>query len=808
MRLQSLFLLLVVLAAGPARSEWTWRYPQPQGHTLYDIVFLTNTTAIAVGEAGTVLVTTDAGQSWVVSFQVAGVETHLRRIDRLDASSAVAVGDDGVVLRTTDGGDTWTPIASGTSVDLLDVSFGDAMNGIAVAGVTVLRTGNGGLAWQSTSVPSFLRAVDMITATDAIAVGDWTDVMMTTNGGADWTPKPEPLLPPYNAPLTSVDFIDALNGVVGAALGDDGWVSFNSAWHVTSDGGDTWAPLYPFGGAVEEYTPNEILYPAVGQIFAAYRMTCCRLSSYPFSDWGEFVAGGAPFAHRNITHSANGLARNDDGLVLVVGDDGLILRRNPDGTFVRTGGVLHREYLAGGWSASSFADPSTGIVMASDDYMYPASGSPETHFARTTDGGLTWASTTLANVQSKDLAHLSADEVYTIGYDVGGRGIAARSVNGGASWLTVWTSPTIFPGAIASGSPTHAVAVCSGGWALVIDNGTVTPVAAGVASTDVAFATPSVVVAAGGNTVRRSLDGGLNWTALPNPIQPIRALDFATPSTAFAVSTTGILRSDDQAQSWQVVPSGAHAGLRAIDVSGSGHGVAVGDDAVALITSDGGDTWIPFPPPTNGDFNRVTVFSDGRAFASGPPQTLFEFLQQTVPTLISRFDVEARPFGADLRWEVRDDADLASFSIQRLLDARAETIAAGLSRGARSYRDDGVLPGRTYQYQLIAVDRDGAMTVSAPISATIPSAALELLQNHPNPFNPSTRISFVVPAKERIRLDVYDATGRRVATLVDEVKDVGVHTVEWNGSGSASGVYFARLESGKDSVSRKLVLLK
>jgi hypothetical protein len=87
------------------------------------------------------------------------------------------------------------------------------------------------------------------------------------------------------------------------------------------------------------------------------------------------------------------------------------------------------------------------------------------------------------------------------------------------------------------------------------------------------------------------------------------------------------------------------------------------------------------------------------------------------------------------------------------------------------------------------------------------------LANYPNPFNPTTEISFNLPVMTNVRLDVYNIMGQKVTTLVDGPMQPGPHSVTWNGmsdSGEsvASGMYFYRLEAGNYSESRKMLLLK
>jgi len=78
----------------------------------------------------------------------------------------------------------------------------------------------------------------------------------------------------------------------------------------------------------------------------------------------------------------------------------------------------------------------------------------------------------------------------------------------------------------------------------------------------------------------------------------------------------------------------------------------------------------------------------------------------------------------------------------------------------------------------------------------------------PNPFNPITRIRYVLPSTANVRLVVYNARGKLVEQLAAGVKSSGEHVVEWNATGQPSGIYFYRLEAGNYTETRKMVLLK
>jgi hypothetical protein len=87
-------------------------------------------------------------------------------------------------------------------------------------------------------------------------------------------------------------------------------------------------------------------------------------------------------------------------------------------------------------------------------------------------------------------------------------------------------------------------------------------------------------------------------------------------------------------------------------------------------------------------------------------------------------------------------------------------------------------------------------------------ASFVLHPNYPNPFNPTTTIMFDLPADGRAALKLYDALGREVATLLDEIAEPGRHRVEWNAARMASGVYFVRLAFERRVLTMPILLMK
>jgi hypothetical protein len=84
------------------------------------------------------------------------------------------------------------------------------------------------------------------------------------------------------------------------------------------------------------------------------------------------------------------------------------------------------------------------------------------------------------------------------------------------------------------------------------------------------------------------------------------------------------------------------------------------------------------------------------------------------------------------------------------------------------------------------------ITGISQINTDIPGV-FKLYNNYPNPFNPVTKINFDLPKKNFVNLSVYDITGRKIAELVNQLFDAGSYEVSWNGSNTASGIYFYRI---------------
>ncbi|MCL4510350.1 MAG: T9SS type A sorting domain-containing protein, partial [Bacteroidetes bacterium] len=99
-------------------------------------------------------------------------------------------------------------------------------------------------------------------------------------------------------------------------------------------------------------------------------------------------------------------------------------------------------------------------------------------------------------------------------------------------------------------------------------------------------------------------------------------------------------------------------------------------------------------------------------------------------------------------------------------------------------------------------------TMSIENSRISTPKGFQLLQNYPNPFNPRTAIRYELPEQSRVLLKVFNTLGQQVITLIDKIDQPGEHTVQWDATNVASGVYFYRLVAGRFVQTKKLILLR
>jgi hypothetical protein len=189
-----------------------------------------------------------------------------------------------------------------------------------------------------------------------------------------------------------------------------------------------------------------------------------------------------------------------------------------------------------------------------------------------------------------------------------------------------------------------------------------------------------------------------------------------------------------------------------------------------------------------------------------------------VATTLQSWAAVARGTLVEIEWTLAAADEDVSFSVLRA-DERDGSFE-GISEGAVardglsfSFADETCLPGETYRYRVDLLEGGARRVLFETGPVAVPSAPAALSQNHPNPFNPSTTIRYYVRERCRVTLEVYDASGALVRRLAEGPADPGPHEASWDGrdergTQAGSGVYLCRLRAGKETLSRKMILIR
>jgi hypothetical protein len=125
-------------------------------------------------------------------------------------------------------------------------------------------------------------------------------------------------------------------------------------------------------------------------------------------------------------------------------------------------------------------------------------------------------------------------------------------------------------------------------------------------------------------------------------------------------------------------------------------------------------------------------------------------------------------------------------------------------------KSDNVLYLSSSSYITLPIQVTGSNRFFADFEEISGIGSFKLNQNYPNPFNPVTNISFTIPEefKGLTNIKIYDISGREVTNLLNANMSAGEHSIQWDASRFASGIYFYRLQAGTFTDIKKMMLIK
>jgi hypothetical protein len=170
-----------------------------------------------------------------------------------------------------------------------------------------------------------------------------------------------------------------------------------------------------------------------------------------------------------------------------------------------------------------------------------------------------------------------------------------------------------------------------------------------------------------------------------------------------------------------------------------------------------------------------------------------------------------------LNWSTATEINNKGFEIQRRRfdESSWSTISFihgnGTTTEQKNYTySDQLYKAGKYFYRLRQIDYDGSFNLSETIEVdytSIPNG-FSLSQNHPNPFNPNTTITFSIPGNEFVQIIILDALGKEIKRVISEEKNAGTYNIVFDAGYLSSGIYYYQLRSGEFLQTKKMVLVK
>jgi len=185
------------------------------------------------------------------------------------------------------------------------------------------------------------------------------------------------------------------------------------------------------------------------------------------------------------------------------------------------------------------------------------------------------------------------------------------------------------------------------------------------------------------------------------------------------------------------------------------------------------------------------------------------------PVELSSFNSIVNTSNVTLNWSTSSEENNSGFEVHRMRNNEWVNVGFingnGNSASVNNYSfEDRNLNSGKYNYRLKQIDYNGNFKfydLENEVVVGVPDK-YSLSQNYPNPFNPNTTIKYDLPKAGVVTVKIYDVNGREMRTLLNENKEAGYYTIQFNASDLSSGVYFYRIQSADFVSTKKMVLLK
>jgi photosystem II stability/assembly factor-like uncharacterized protein len=811
-----LFILIqLFLIVNPCLPQGNWELmlpPYPTSNQLVSLDFIDEHTGLVVGEYGTIVKTTDGGESWKI-IEIPWLD-YLLDVDFVDNQICYSVGQNGIIIKSTDGGESWEKQTIKYTNNLNRVRFCDENNGwiIGEKGL-ILHTSDGGLNWQQqiSGTGEELKGIALITDSSLCVVGTNSTLLLSNDNGQYWEQISFNVKDPTEIyHFNDVFFLNDKTGWIGIGKYSIYLNDTRATIIKTTDGGKSWNEV-----KIGSYEYKECTMPfarrgqdimcGIQQIyFNNLKCGLCLLDASYFSYYSNLIG--------NIPLSTEDVGINWKSLMC-----GKYEYSNQPGrfSFLTDNKVINTGY--GGEFRISYD--------CGQSWDYPNNSGRIFENMVFGNNGRILAYKSTANL--KKPLYLMSDNFGKTWqsfipqiYDSTGQKIDIKlwlSFPGGfiddreTFWINDWYSHQNFKSED-YGLTWHCIRTELSSNPRV--NQYLTPDT--LINYELLRVGDSPQKFASELKFYYSFDGGRTVTTdrfqdLWNDIAPfsnelwpggrttnkfINDSHFFDGHEGFLVGSDGnIIKTTDTGRSWRSIYSGVVEHLYDIEFIDDSTGFIAGSFGRILKTEDRGETWHKTDSGTQGIIFSVGFKNENEGWAGTESG-----LRYTIDGGETWKGVPMRYQHGMVRHVEFDDY------------GNGYAYAYNLQLHDKYFFEEikKVIPGG-YIF-LLCMKNDGSFVENENSSNIIP-LKLELRPNYPNPFNLHTKIVYRLPETGFVSLKIYNISGQQVRVVVDETQKSGEHTVLWDGMTDhgvevTSGVYFYRLESGGRVRTRKMVLLR
>lgn len=751
---------------------WTEVHPLIPRVAYWGVHFVNDNTGWAVGAGGAIIKTTNGGQRWI--WYESGVGNTLRTVYAVNnGQRVIAAGDGGKILLSEDSGETWTQLSSPTIRNLWNMQMITEQIGWMVGETgAALKTTDGGYTWIQQPMPypnSSYWDVSFVNTNLGYISCPSGIVIKTTNGGGNWITQ----VAGDTRSLWTIYAIDSMKVCAGG---------FAGKLVYTSNGGNTWIPLWDYGISYNKITFADSLV-GIGAGNGSIRTTDGGLTWYLLNIHN--------ITDNNVVFAASGVG-------YMVGNSMSLLKSSDKGAgWIRT-------IFNGDWHDVHFINEMKGYFI---NYSYGYEG-----LYKTEDGGVNY-------YKVEDAP--GGGELYFIDSLTGfiGGNLIYKTTDGGETWYT--TQGSGGAGKIIFINLTIGWAIRSNKIYKTTDSGEnwFTQLTAPLGNFTGIYFVDSLYGWVSGGRPHRTTDGGQSW------IQQTNTIIWNSDDIYFTNSDTGwigkyssinnsLFKTIDSGISWAPIPE--VIGARKFHFFPDPiHWMTIGFSRY-YITNDYGNSWIEFTEDVPTGLVSFDAANNALGYSVGSMGLILRYDDTTyVPVELISFKGIVEGNEIVLSWITASELNNQGFFIEKSFDKiNWETIGFVNGHGTTTkyssyiFVDIQLINEQIY-YRLKQVDYNGSFTYSKIVYITFPIIDFSLLQNFPNPANPSTCISFSLPIKTKVEINLFSISGELVKEILNEEKDKGRYNVNINLSYLASGIYFYRMTTNKGySNVKKLILLK